>query len=50
MIGRIETPEVTANVAFGEDGWRSLFITANTSVYRVRLGIAGIPVPTEAGR
>jgi gluconolactonase len=49
-IGCIETPEVAANVAFGEDGWRTLFITASASVYRVRLGIPGIRVPTEAAR
>lgn len=49
-IGCIETPEVAANAAFGEDDWRTLFITANTSVFRVRLGIAGVPVPSEARR
>jgi gluconolactonase len=50
QIGRIETPEVAANVAFGEDDWRTLFITASTSIYRVRLGIAGVSVPTAAAR
>jgi sugar lactone lactonase YvrE len=48
-LGRIETPEVAANLAFGEDDWRTLFITANTSLYRVRLAVAGIPVPTRGG-
>jgi len=36
LLGRIETPETPANLAFGEDG-RTLFITARTSVYKVRL-------------
>ena len=47
-LGRIETPEIAANIAFGEADWRSLFITARTSVYRVQLAIPGIPVPTQA--
>jgi sugar lactone lactonase YvrE len=48
-IGRIETPEVAANVAFGEADWRTLFITATSSVYRMRLGIPGVPVPSRIG-
>lgn len=39
-LGRIEVPEVPANVGFGEDG-KTLFITARTSIYRVRLAAAG---------
>ncbi len=42
-LGRIEAPEVPANVAFGEDG-KTLFLTARTSVYRVRLnGMGKLP-------
>lgn len=48
-IGCIEVSEIAANVAFGEDDWRTLFITATSSVYRVRLGVAGIPVPRRTG-
>jgi gluconolactonase len=48
-LGRIDTPETAANIAFGEADWRTLFITAQTSVYRLRLAIPGIPVPTQAG-
>ena len=47
QISCIETPEVAANVAFGEEDWRTLFITASTSVYRIQLGIPGVPVPTR---
>jgi len=39
-LGRIEVPELPANVGFGEDG-RTLFITARSSVYRVRLAAMG---------
>jgi len=39
-LGRIEAPEVPANVAWGEDG-KTLFLTARTSVYRVRVNASG---------
>jgi sugar lactone lactonase YvrE len=40
VLGRIETPEGPANVGWGDDG-RTLYITARTSVYRVRLNVGG---------
>ncbi len=46
-LGTIAMPEVTANLAFGGDDWRTLFLTASTSLYRVRVGIPGVPVPKE---
>jgi gluconolactonase len=39
-LGTIRAPEAAANVAWGDDG-RSLYITAETGVYRVRLAAAG---------
>ncbi|APB33429.1 gluconolactonase [Gloeomargarita lithophora Alchichica-D10] len=36
LLGRIETGVPTGNLAWGEDG-HTLFITANTSLYRIRL-------------
>jgi gluconolactonase len=45
LLGRIVTPEVPANVAFGDADWRSLYVTARTSVFRVRLNVPGIAVP-----
>jgi gluconolactonase len=39
-LGRIRTPEHAANIAWGEDG-RSLFITASTSIYKIRLNFSG---------
>ena len=40
-LGVIETPQVPANCAWGEDG-RTLLMTARTSVYTVRVKTAGI--------
>jgi gluconolactonase len=40
-LGVIRTPEKAANFAFGEDDLRSLFITASTSLYRVRVAVPG---------
>lgn len=39
----VPVPETVANVAFGDDGW--LWITATTSVYRVRTTTAGAVQP-----
>ena len=40
----IETPEYTANFAWGDDDYRSLFVTASTSLYRLRLETPGLAV------
>jgi gluconolactonase len=40
----IAVPEYTANMAFGDDDYRSLFVTASTSLYRIRVPVAGRPV------
>jgi gluconolactonase len=40
----IEVPEYTANFAWGDDDYRSLFITASTSLYRLRVTTPGLPV------
>jgi gluconolactonase len=40
----IEVPEYTANFAWGDDDHRALFITASTSLYRIRMDISGQPV------
>jgi len=49
-IGIIETPEVCANVAFGGDDLRTLFLTASTSVYSMRVNTPGNPHPWYARR
>ena len=44
-LGTISTGEVTANVAWGDDG-QTLYLTASTSLYRIRLTTEGhIPGP-----
>ena len=42
-LGTISTGEVTANVGWGDDG-RTLYMTASTSLYRIRLSTEG-PIP-----
>jgi gluconolactonase len=44
VLARIKTPGHHAtNFAWGDDDWRSLYITNIGSVMRTRLGIAGVP-------
>jgi gluconolactonase len=42
-FGVIRVPEATANFAWGDDDFRSLFITASTSLYRIRVTVPGTP-------
>jgi gluconolactonase len=45
-LGTLKLPELPANMAWGDADGRTLYLTARTSVYRLRLGVAGIrPVP-----
>ena len=41
ILGVIETPEPTANFCFGDDDYRSLFVTASHSLYRLRVIVPG---------
>lgn len=41
-LGTLKLPELAANFAFGDADGKTLYLTARTSVYRVRLGVAGI--------
>ena len=41
-LGTIRMPELPANFAWGDEDARTLYMTARTSLYRVRLGIPGI--------
>lgn len=41
-LGVIQVPEYTANFAWGEADLRGLFITASTSVYKIRTVIPGL--------
>ena len=40
-LGTILTPEQPANCAWGDQDFRSLYITARTSVYKIRVNIPG---------
>ena len=42
-LGVIVTPERPANCAWGDDDRKTLYITARSSLYRVRVKIAGAP-------
>ena len=44
VLGRIIGDEQPANVAWGGEDWSTLFVTARTSLYRIRLKTMGIPV------
>jgi gluconolactonase len=41
LLGSIELSETPSNLTFGDADLETLFITARTSVYRVRLGVKG---------
>ncbi len=42
QLGLLVLPEVPANCAWGDDDRQSLYLTARTSVYRVRLKVKGL--------
>ena len=44
-LGIIRTPEFAANVVFGGPDLKTLFFTANTSVYTLRMKVPGQPHP-----
>jgi gluconolactonase len=44
VLGRLLMPEVTANLAWGGDDHRTLFLTGSTSLYRLVCTIAGQPL------
>jgi gluconolactonase len=46
-LGVIEVPEVPANCTFGGQDYRTLFITARTSLYRVELKVRGVCFPVK---
>jgi gluconolactonase len=43
-LARVFPPEPPANMAWGDNDWQTLYITARTSVYRMRFLVPGIPV------
>ena len=49
-LGTIRLPEIPANLAFGGADRRTLFLTARTSVYALRVTVPGLPHPWVAQR
>ena len=47
-LGTLQTPEVPANCAFGASDNRTLFLTARTSLYSVRVKVPGVKIPRAA--
>ena len=43
-LGVIRVPEVVANFTWGEDDMKTIFLTASTTLYRVRTKTPGIPL------
>jgi gluconolactonase len=41
-LGRIVPPEHDANFTFGDEDGKSLYLTASTGLYRMRVSVAGI--------
>lgn len=41
ILGLLRFPEVTSNCAFGGKDYKTLFVTANTGLYKIDLSIAG---------
>jgi Gluconolactonase len=41
-MGIIRMPEVAANFTFGDEDLRSLYVTASTSLYRLRVRVPGL--------
>ena len=41
LTDTLPIPETPSNCAFGDADWQTLFVTARTSVYRIRLGVKG---------
>jgi gluconolactonase len=41
-LGMIQPTELPANMAWGDEDGRTLYMTARTSVYRIRLNIPGV--------
>ncbi len=45
LLGRIDVPENVGNLNWGSDDWKTLFICASTSLYRITLHVSGNRLP-----
>ena len=48
ILAQLRFPERTANCAWGDPDRRSLYVTASTSVYRLRTLVPGVPPPRRS--
>ncbi len=44
-LGRVIMNERPANMAWGDGDWKSLYLTAHSSIYRLKLNVPGIALP-----
>ena len=44
LLGRLKIPGHTANLAWGDDDWRTLYLANGDAIARLRMKIPGIPV------
>jgi gluconolactonase len=44
LLGRLKIPGHCTNMAFGDDDWKSLYVTTFKSVYRTRVKVPGVAV------
>ncbi len=42
LLGLVAFPQQPSNVCFGGDDWKTMYVTARSGVYRVRMPIAGL--------
>jgi gluconolactonase len=45
LLGRVVGLGHCTNMCWGEDDWRTFFVTTRNWTYRIRLGVPGVPVP-----
>ena len=45
LLGRIDVPENVGNLNWGADDWKTLFICASTSLYKIDLRVSGNRLP-----
>lgn len=50
LLGRLSVPEVVGNLCWGGSDWRTLFITASTSLYALDVKVGPRPEPFMQGR
>jgi gluconolactonase len=42
-LGTIHTPEKVTNLSFGDPDWKTVYISARTTIYKIRVNTAGQP-------